>query len=76
MSDRPKQETVISFGHEVFRIDDIVTIRVTGILGEEYSGRIVMTGKEEFVLDMSDKYRSSERTFRYEHIANMKHCKE
>lgn len=76
MPNIPKQETVISFGQEFFRIDDIVTIRTAGVLGEEYSGRIVMTGKEEFVLDVSDKYKSAERTFMYTRIVSMKRCEE
>lgn len=76
MLNKPKQETVISFEQEVFRIDDIVTIRIVGVLGEGYSGRIVMIGKEEFMVDMSSKYKSSERTFRYAEIFSMKHYEE
>lgn len=76
MSNRPKQETIISFGQDIFRIDDLITIKTSGVQGKECKGRIVMIGSTEFTLDMSDKYRANDRRFVYEHVTSMVHIEE
>ena len=75
MSNRPKQEVIISYDEKVFHADDIVTVELVKT-GNCITGRIVMIGVFEFLLDVSEKFKSGDRKISYENVANISHWEE
>lgn len=76
MLNRPKKEETIFYNGTLFRKGDIVTIKISGSYGKEYTGRISGIDISDFWLDMSKQYQENCRKFKYDEISYIKYASE
>ena len=74
MSNGPKKDETIFYDGTLFRIGDIVTIKIS--YGREYTGRIAGIDILKFRLDMSERYQEDWREFKYDEISWIKYADE